>query len=91
MLTAAQARELAGPTPQERVDAIAPLIEKAAKEKQRQVALHDPFWVHEGYSKTPAYKEATKILEKLGYKVRFHYMDGSFLKRKVDMYTIIEW
>jgi hypothetical protein len=87
MITANEARGLAGPTPQERVDMLEDNIKKAAAAKKRSIALHDSFWVHEGYSQTNDYKEACVILEGLGYKVRFFYEERQF----VDMYTVVEW
>ena len=86
-ITAAEARKLAGPTVEERVEFIMPLIETAAKDKKRSLALHDEFWVHGGYQGTADYKEAVRQLEALGYKVRFFYEERQF----VDMYTIVEW
>lgn len=88
MITALEARNLSGPTPQERVDEIEPLIRTAAEKKLRRAHLQDSFWVHEGYSKTDHYKQAVKILEDLGYKVKFYYDDGG---QFVNMYTIVEW
>lgn len=88
MITAKQAKEWAGPTPRERVEAIMPMIEAAAKKREREIHLHEDFWVNEGYSGTPAYKQATKILEELGYKVDFYYNDGS---QFADIYTIVKW
>ena len=87
MITAKQARDLRGPSPKERVELIGKLIEAAAAAKKSSVALHDSFWVQEGYQSTNDYKEAVKILEDLGYKVRFFYEERQF----VDMYTIVEW
>lgn len=86
-ITAKEARKLAGPSIQDHVDAVYPLIRKAAENKQRSVRLHDNFWVNEGYTGTTSYKEACKILEGDGYKVRFFYEERQF----VDMYTIVEW
>jgi|APFre7841882654_1041346.scaffolds.fasta_scaffold22016_4 hypothetical protein len=87
MIAASEARELSGPTPQERVDMIEPLIREAATAKKRKVVLHDSFWVNEGYKGTSDYKNACKILEGLGYKVEFFYEERQF----VNMYTIVEW
>jgi hypothetical protein len=93
-LTAAQAKQLAGPSVDEKVDAILVAIEKIATNKGRQLrAGYDydqdkDLWVSGGYTPTPEWKEATKILEKLGYDVDFYYNDGS---QFVDMYTIIRW
>lgn len=86
-ITAAEARKIAGPTVQERVDEVYPLIREAAEKKLRQVRLHSPFWVNEGYSGTNEYKQACMILEGEGYQVRFFYEERQF----VDMYTIVEW
>lgn len=86
-ITAAEARKLAGPTVQEHVDLVYPKIREAAKKGQRSLALHDSFWVHDGYSKTDAYNQAVMILEGDGYKVKFFYEERQF----VDMYTIVEW
>lgn len=87
MITANEARGLAGPTVQERVDMLEDQIRKAAENKKRSIALHDDFWVNGGYSQTNDYKQAVKILEGLGFKVRFFYEERQF----VDMYTIVEW
>ena len=88
LITASEARKLAGPTVQERVDELEPLIKKAALEKKRHIDLHDSFWVHEGYSGSADYKQAKMILEGLGYKVSFYYKEYSI---GVDMYTVVEW
>ena len=88
IISAAEARKLAGPTPQERVDELEPLIKKAALEQKRSINLHDNFWVHEGYSSTKDFQQAKMILEGLGYKVSFYYKEHSIA---VDMYTVVEW
>ena len=88
MISAAEACQLAGPSPKERVDLLEPLIKAAALERKRHINLHDPFWVNEGYSGSAEYKQAKMILEGLGYKVKFYYKEHSIA---VDMYTIIEW
>ena len=85
-ITAHEARELAGPTVQERVDAVYPLIRKAAEEKHRHVTLHD-WWANEGYSRTKDYKQACDILCAGGYTVEFFYEERQF----VDMYTVVKW
>ena len=85
-ITAQEARELAGPTVEERVAAVYPLIREAAENGQRSIALHD-WWAHEGYSRTVEYKLACEILEGDGYKVSFFYEERQF----VNMYTLVEW
>jgi hypothetical protein len=85
-ITAQEARALAGPTVQERVDAVYLLIRKAAEKKERRVHLHD-WWANEGYRGSAEYKQACMILEGDGYKVSFYYEERQF----VEMYTIVEW
>ncbi|MCA7086098.1 hypothetical protein K7G19_21130 [Cupriavidus sp. DB3] len=92
-LTAAEAREIAGPTVSERVDLALDRIREAAEKKQREVALHGDFWAHGGYGSdrtttlAKQYDEAVRQLKDLGFKVRFFYEERQF----VDMYTIVEW
>lgn len=88
MITAQEARTLAGPSPQERVDELESLIKQAALEKKRSINLHDTFWVHEAYSGTKDYKMAVMLLEGMGYKVEFYYKEHSIA---VDMYTVVSW
>ena len=85
-ITAQEARKLAGPTVQERVDEVYPLIREAAEKGERSIALHG-WWAHEGFGGTVEYKQACKILEDDGYKVKFFYEERQF----VDMYTVVEW
>ena len=86
-ITAAEARELSGPTPQERVDAVYPLIREAAEKGQRSIRIGVDFWAHEGYSGTAAYRDAVRLLEADGYRVEFYYEERQF----VDMGTEISW
>lgn len=86
-ITAAEARNIAGPTVQEVVDAVYPLIKEQAELKRRKLHLHDDFWTHGGYNRTKEWKEAVSLLEADGYKVSFYYMELQF----VDLYTVVEW
>jgi len=92
--TAKEARKLAGPTVEERVDAVLEAIKVAATEKKRELKTgweykeDTEFWVNEAYSRTRDWLKAKKILEDLGFEVEFYYNDGSFA---VDMYTVIRW
>ncbi len=86
-ITAEQARELAGPTVQERVEALYPLIEEAARNKKRSIYLTAEFWARDGYKQTHRWKEAATLLNKDGYKVHFFYEEKTF----VNMGTIVEW
>jgi hypothetical protein len=91
MITASEARELAGPTIEEKVEKelqnVYKEIRNAAENKKRKINLYDDFWTMGGYHGTEAYNSAVKKLEELGFTVRFHYEALQF----VDMYTVVEW
>lgn len=91
MITAEEARELAGPTLEERVEQelerVYKEIKAAAEKKMRSLNLTTEFWTYGGYNYTDAYKECYRQLEKLGYKVKFVYEERQF----VNMYTRVEW
>jgi len=86
-ITAQEARELAGPTVQERVDAVYPVIREAATKGKRDIMLRDKFWADGGYSASKDWQQAVMILEGEGYKVGFYYNESQF----VDMGTTVEW
>lgn len=93
MLTAEQARQIAGKTVQEKVESLLKAIEEAAKSKKRSLRTgwdykeDNDLWINGGYSRTKDWEEAAQILEGLGYTVIFYYKESQF----VDMYTLIEW
>jgi hypothetical protein len=86
-ITAAEARELAGPTVPERVETVYGLIRAAAEAKRRSVDLHGEFWANQGYSATSEWQEACRLLEADGYTVGFVYEERQF----VSMYTEVKW
>jgi hypothetical protein len=92
-LTAAQAKQLAGPTVTEKVDAILVAIKAAADNRKRELRTgweykdDNDLWVSGGYGPTADWKEAQRQLQELGYTVEFYYKETQF----VDMYTIIKW
>lgn len=94
MIQASEAKKLAGLTVAEKVEKLSFPIKKLALERKRQLRTgydyveDDDLWISGGYSNTQEWKDAKKILEGLGYNVRFYYSDGS---QFVDMYTLIEW
>lgn len=93
MITAQEARELAGYTLKEKVERLGEEIRKCAIEKKRQLRTgwdykeDSSLWIEGGYSKTEEWRTAKKILEENGYKVSFYYRESQF----VDMFTLIEW
>ena len=94
MITAQEARILAGPSLHEKDELLCETIKALAIEKKRSCRTgydhkhHDELWISGGYSRTKDWYEAKKTLEQLGFKVSFYYSAGSIA---VDMYTLIEW
>lgn len=92
-LTAKEARELSGTTPEEHVDDVCDMIRAKCNNKElppanrRSLRLDHPFWVDGGYKVTPEWQEGVRLLRDLGYKVEFIYKESQF----VDMYTLVEW
>lgn len=86
-ITAAEARALAGPTVEELVAEVYPLIRKAAEEKKRSLALTSDFWCQGGYWEKPDWLTACDLLRADGYEVKFFYEERQF----VDMYTVVTW
>lgn len=87
MITADEARALSGPSVEEYVEAACESIRNAATEKKNMISLMGDFWCRGGYDNTESYKQATKMLEDLGFKVEFFYEELQF----VNMYTIVKW
>jgi len=86
-ITAAQARELAGPTIEERVAEVYPMIRAAASKGMRAIWMGTGFWAQEGYSNSTIFKEACDILRNDGFHVKFYYEQRQF----VDMGTEVSW
>jgi len=91
MITAKEARELAGPTLEEKVSEQLEFanreIKNAAEFKRRSVQLHSEFWTHGGYRMSEEYEAAVEKLKELGFEVEFFYEERQF----VNMYTIVKW
>lgn len=86
-ITAQEARELVGPTPQEVVDEVYPKIRQAALDKKLELKLRHEPWARGGYARTNEWRDAVAILEHDGFKVEFFYEERQF----VDMGTKISW
>lgn len=86
-ITAEEARKLSGPSPDDYADEAFELIRIAATAGKREIRLQDDFWSRDGYSGTPEWKQACKILEDAGFKVRFCYSEYQI----VSVYTFVEW
>ena len=87
MITAKEARELAGPTVEEQVAEVFEAIREAATKGNRRLPLNGQFWAYGGYNKSPEWLAAKKLLEDQGFVVSFYYNESQF----VDMYTVVEW
>jgi hypothetical protein len=93
MITAEEARNIAGRTVAEMVEAIGPKIEELAKAKMRKLRTgydwpqDKGLWIDGGYNNTAHWREAKAMLEAQGFKVSFFYEE----RQLVDMFTLIEW
>lgn len=88
MITAEEARELAGPTIEEQLAPVFELIRQAATKKKRELRLHSDLWTNGAYTGSPEFKEAKKLLQDQGFVVDFYYNDGG---QFADLYTIVKW
>ena len=94
MIDAKEARKIAGPTLDEKIESLGTTIEILAGAKKRKCRTgwdhkeDKDLWINGGYGQTDEWKLAKKKLESLGYKVSFYYSEGS---QFVDMYTVVEW
>ncbi len=90
MITAAEARELAGPTAEEYLKEIEVFIRDAATKKQRAVIIRkNPYagWLYDEKDTPPEAKIAIKKLKDAGYSVSLYYVELQF----VDMGLEISW
>lgn len=94
MITAKEAKSLAGPNLQDKIDSLGESIRKRAQEGHRSLrcgydhSADSDLWIHGGYGDTDEWNRAQEALENLGYNVEFFYKNASFA---VDMYTLIKW
>lgn len=90
-LTAAQAREISGPTQEEVIESLIDEalaeVRKAAEKKQREITLRSGTWSDEAYRQTPLWKDVAKRLRGLGYAIDVYYVESQF----VDVGTTIKW
>lgn len=89
MITATEARALAGPAPEEYLAFIESQIREAAKGKQREVIIRsEPYasWLY-GRNLTDAAYKVIEELKHKGFEVSLHYQELQF----VDMGLKIEW
>ncbi len=90
MITAAEARELAGPTAEEYLKEIEVFVRDAATKKQRSVTLRkNPYagWLYDEKNMPPEAKIAIKKLKDAGYSVFLYYVELQL----VDMGLEISW
>lgn len=84
-ITAVEARKLAGPSVDERVDDACERIRNSAESKRRFTNLDNKFWGSVPGTSTDDYKAACNALRALGFTVRFVPVDPA------TGYTIVEW
>lgn len=87
-ITANEARQLAGPNADDRVEEACEAIRAAASEKKREIILRESsFWGVYGHDKDPVWTETCKRLRNLGFTVDEFYEERQF----VDIGTRIKW
>lgn len=84
MITAAEARELAGPTPRERAEALEGPLRQAAEQKKRRLVLRQ-WWSTGAQQRHQEWQGAKEILEGFGYKV------SAELNAQNEHITLVEW
>lgn len=87
MITAKEARELAGPTIEEMAEFFDKPIREAATKKERSVTVYHGALENEAYSNTKRWKEFVAYMAKLGFVAELYYYEGQF----VDMRITIKW
>ncbi len=90
ILTAAQAREISGPSAEDYLATIEQHIRKAAEAKQREVLIRDePFahWLYGSNELTAEPRKAIDALKAAGYAVDLFYQESQF----VDMALRVKW
>ena len=90
ILTAAQAREISGPSAEDYLATIEQHIRTAADGKQREVLIRDEPFAHWLYGSNALPAEPCKAIEALkaaGYTVDLFYQENQF----VDMALRVKW
>ena len=90
MITAEEARQLSGPSAEDYLNELDPLIRKAAINKEREIIIRkNPYaeWLYDEKDLSPEARRAVGLLRDAGYKLSLYYVELQF----VDMGLQIEW
>jgi hypothetical protein len=87
MITAQEARTLAGKTIEELGLDCDPHIRKAAEAKKREVTFYHGELENDAYSRTPRWNDFVAYMKELGFEVSLYYQESQF----VDMRITIKW
>ena len=87
MITAQEARKLAGKTSAEYALDFEEAIKEAAKKGQRELTKYHGELENEAYSRTEKWNSFIAYMATLGFTVELHYEERQF----VDMQIIIKW
>jgi len=90
MITAQQARELAGPTAKDYLKFIDEKIRQAATDKKHEVFIREnPYasWLYKESDLSDEPRKAVQELRKLGFTVSLYYQENQF----VDIALWIQW
>lgn len=87
MITAKEARQLAGPTIEEMCEFFEPHIRAAAEKKERTVTVYHGQLENEAYGHTAIWKKFVDAMKEYGFTAKLYYYEGQF----VDMRITIAW
>lgn len=87
MISATEARQISGPTPEEHCQFFDEHIRKAAAEKKREVTVYHGQLENEAYGHTDVWKLFVEAMRKHGFEASLYYYEGQF----VDMRITIKW
>lgn len=85
MITAQEARALAGPTIEELCEFFDSHIRAAAKKKERSVTVYHGQLENEAYGRTKRWKEFQAAMVKLGFEAELYYEERQFVAMRITI------
>lgn len=86
MITAQEARQLAGPTIQEMCEFFDSHIRTAAEKGCREVTVYHGHLEDEAYGNTAVWKRFVAAMAELGFGAKLYYYEGQFVDTKITIY-----
>jgi hypothetical protein len=79
MITAKEARQLAGPTIEEMCEFFDPHIRAAAENKERTVTVYHGQLENEAYGKTAVWEKFVEEMKKYGFTAELYYYEAQLV------------